>query len=243
MTRQPGALPSALVLTTVVFVPTPPLLVPELAGAAAAATQQLRDACLQAVRVLAEQPCSWTAIAANAADMHLGPDTVGSWRSFGAHVPVAFSPEGLDRTGTELPLPALIAAWLRGRAARDATIQMHLYADGTSPARCRELGRELPDGPCAGLLVLGDGCTTLSEKAPGAFDVRAAGLQNRIDQALATADTRTLSRLDPQRCADLGVSGRVPWQIAAAVGGDWQGHSMYAGAPYGVGYQVAVWQR
>ncbi len=243
MTRLPGALPSALVLTTVVFVPTPPLLVPELAGAAAAAaTQLLRDGCLQAVRVLAEQPCSWTAIAANVADTHLGPDTAGSSRSFGAHVPVAFSPKGLDRTGTELPLPALIAAWLRGHAARDATIQMDLYAYDTSPERCRELGRELADGPRQGLLVLGDGCTTLSAKAPGAFDERAAGLQSRIDQALANADTRTLGRLDAQLCADLGVSGRVPWQIAAAVGGDWQGRSVYAGAPYGVGYQVAVWQ-
>ncbi|MEO9223163.1 MAG: hypothetical protein ABI251_15605 [Mycobacteriaceae bacterium] len=230
-------------LTTVVFVPTPPLLVPELAGAAAAATQQLRDACLQAIGVLAEQTRSWIAIAANAADTHLGPDTAGTWQPFGARVPVAFSPTGLGRTGAELPLPALIAAWLRGRAARDATIQMDLYADDTPPARCRELGRELDNGVFHGLLVLGDGCTTLSEKAPGAFDERAAGLQNRIDRALATADTRAIGELDAQRCVELGVSGRVPWQIAAAVGGEWQGRSMYAGAPYGVGYQVAVWQR
>ena len=229
-------------LTAVVFVPTPPLLVPELAGAAAAATQHLRDGCLQAVRVLAEQPCSWTAIAANVVDTHLGSDTAGSWQSFGVPVPVAFTPQGLGRTGAELPLPALIAGWLRGRAAGDATIQMDLYAYDTSPTRCRELGRELAEGPRQGLLVLGDGCTTLSAKAPGAFDERAAGLQHRIDQALAEADLGALGRLDPQLCAELGVSGRVPWQIAAAAGDEWRGHSVYAGAPYGVGYQVAVWQ-
>jgi hypothetical protein len=45
--------------------------------------------------------------------------------------------------------------------------------------------------------------------------------------------------------AELGSGGRVPWQVLAGVGGAdaWRSKLLYSGAPLGVGYHVAVWER
>lgn len=235
-------------LTAVTFVPTPPLLVPELANGASAQTRDLREACLSVVQLLAATSRSWTAIGVGAVDRQLDPSDYGSWRSFGVDVAVSLAPMPADRAHpvpAELPLPALIAGWLRQQVAPDADVHVQLYARDTTPSHCLEVGRQLGADPQShALLVLGDGCTTLTEKAPGAFDARAGALQNRIDDALATADVAALAALDPELCEQLGVSGRVAWQVAAgAAGTGWRGQSWYAGAPFGVGYQVAAWQR
>ncbi|MDQ2723409.1 MAG: hypothetical protein M3Y19_08935 [Actinomycetota bacterium] len=230
-------------LTAVVFLPTPPLLIPQLAGRGATATQELRDACLRAVGPLAELRGAWTAIGTDDDGLQLGPTASGSWQPYGADVQVALGPDAAEPA--ELPLPALVAGWLRGCAAPTASIRMQLYRGDTTPEGCVALGHALADDPRPqALLVLGDGCTTLTEKAPGAYDGRAAAMQEQIDHALSTVDRSAVAGLDPQLCRELGVSGRVPWQIAAAaVGAGWHGESLHSSAPYGVGYQVAVWRR
>jgi len=233
------------VLTAVAFVPTPPLLVPELAGASAPDTEELRQACLHAVQLLAQVSRTWMAIGTHSSERTLGPRTRGSWRAFGADVTVSLGPDAVTRPEPELPLPGLVAGWLRGQVDPEAALRLRLYSACTSPDRCRQLGRALAeDSGAQALLVLGDGCTTLTEKAPGAWDERGAAVQRQIDQALSTVDSATLGALDAQLSAELGVSGRVPWQVAAhAVGEGWRGRSLYRGAPFGVGYHVAIWQR
>lgn len=232
-------------LTAVAFVPTPPLLVPELAGRAAEQTAELRSACLAAVRGLAEVSDVWLAIGADATDLTLGPNASGSWKAFGADVEVSLGPDAGATRNRELPLAALVAGWLRGQVAPEAMMSMRLYSEGTSAAQCAALGRGLAEDPeVSALLVLGDGCTTLTDKAPGAFDPRAADLQQTIDHGLSTADAAAVFRLDAGLCDALGVGGRVPWQVAAAAAGaGWRARSLYGGAPYGVGYQVAMWVR
>ncbi|MGZ4524752.1 MAG: hypothetical protein ACXVXZ_00205 [Mycobacteriaceae bacterium] len=239
------ALPSAHVLTAVVFVPTPPLLVPELVGCAAEQTQALRDACLSAVGTLAEVSNSWVAIGAHGTDLELGPDARGSWSSFGADVAVSLGPNAHTAVDPALPLPALVAGWLRAEVAPQAAIRLRLYARDTPRARCVELGRLLGADPeNHALLVLGDGCTTLTAKAPGALDERAATVQDEIDHGLSTVDRSAIMGLDATLCSELGVSGRVPWQVAvSAVGDGWRARSLYCGAQFGVGYQVATWVR
>ncbi|WP_127782426.1 hypothetical protein [Rhodococcus sp. X156] len=242
-------------LTAVVLVPVPPLLVPELAGGAAAETDDLRTACLRATRVLTDLASPWTSVGVHDTSCRLGPPTTGSWHGYGADVTVALG-AGTETSSTELPgdlpLPALVAGWLRGQVAAEASVDVRLTAADASPQECAEQGRALAaelaqDPRPQGLLVLGDGCTTLTEKAPGALDERAAALQAELDHALATADCGALAALDAQLCAELGASGRVPWQVAAAAaaaaGDGWRTETLYRGAPYGVGYQVATWQR
>ena len=219
------------------------MLIPQLAGRAAAATQELRDACLRAVGSLAEVGGPWMAIGTHDDELQLGPTASGSWQPYGADVQVALGPDAANPAA--LPLPALVAGWLRGCAAPAASIRMQLYRGDTTPEGCVQHGHALADDPSPqALLVLGDGCTTLTEKAPGAYDARAAAVQEQIDRALSTVDRAALGGLDPQLCRELGVSGRVPWQVAAAaVGAGWHGESLHHSAPYGVGYQVAVWRR
>ena len=52
------------VICRVAVVPTPPLLVPELAAGAAEETAPVRDACLAAVRAVASECGKWIAVGA-----------------------------------------------------------------------------------------------------------------------------------------------------------------------------------
>jgi hypothetical protein len=96
-------------------------------------------------------------------------------------------------------------------------------------------------------MVLGDGTTRRTERAPGAFDPRAEPLDGAVEAALAAGDPDRLLDLDPAMAAALGVGGRVAWQVLAgawkvlAAGRSAQGRVDYAGAPFGVGYVVARW--
>ncbi len=240
-----------------VVVPQPPLLVPELAAGAAAETAPLRDSCEQAVRRLAAAASTWVAIGADAGGRRsASPDTVGSLRGFGVDLPVALGPggeTGQDR-GVEpgLPLPLLVAGWLRGRVGCAVRVRGELVPPDLGREACRELGARLAGELAAadeptGVLVLGDGAATHTERAPGHFDPRAAGFDAVVAAALAGADTEALLALDADLAEALLAAGRAPWQVlaglAAATGDGWRGELLYSDAPYGVAYHVAVWTR
>jgi hypothetical protein len=181
------------------------------------------------------------------------PHTVGSLRGYGVDVAVALGP-GADDTDADprLPLPLLVAGWLRGRVGGGIRLRGELVAPDLGPTACRELGARLA-GELAGvaepigLLVLGDGAATHTEKAPGYLDPRAAVFDAAVADALADADRAALLALDPDLAATLLAAGRAPWQVLAGVadatGDHWRGELLYSDAPYGVGYHVAVWTR
>src|SRR5262249_49550701 len=122
---------------------------------------------------------------------------------------------------------------------------------------CRRVGGELaararwrPDG--IGLLVVGDGATTHTEKAPGYLDRRAAPFDAAVAEALANADPAGLLALDARLATELNAIGRAAWQVLAgaalacadaADGRAWRGELTYSQAPYGVAYHVALWRR
>jgi hypothetical protein len=87
------------------------------------------------------------------------------------------------------------------------------------------------------LLVVADGTTKRTEKAPGHFDPRAEGYDRAVEQSLAAG------RFDVPAVEDLGVAGLPAWELAGRLPGPWRGRVGYAGAPYGVGYLVATWLR
>ncbi len=233
-------------LTTVAFVPTTPLLVPQLAGDARSETAPLRAAVSAAVAELGDR---WSALGADTDDGWCGPESAGSFRGFGADVGVRLAPGTGGAPDPALPLAALVAGWLRGACAPQTSVRTELVARDASADRCAQLATTLrarwADDPVpSGLLVLGDGCTTLTSAAPGSFDARAPRLQDDLDAALGAADTAALAGLDPALCTELGVGARVAWQVAAAaVGAGWHGRLRHRSAPYGVGYTVAVWRR
>ena len=106
------------------------------------------------------------------------------------------------------------------------------------------LGARLAAGPDpVGLLVVGDGAATHTEKAPGHLDERAGPFDAAVADALRAADPAALAALDPVLAAQLWAAGRAPWQVlaGATTGTAWSGELLYSAAPFGVGYHVAVW--
>lgn len=235
-------------LSAVAFVPSPPLLVPELMGAASDEVTELRDAALGVVRDLADRSDVLLAVGV---DTHAGllRSVVGTYAGWGADVVVRTAPDAAGPPDPALPLAASTVGWLRERAAPESAVDVMLVAVDADAGQCasvaRDIGDRLSGSDRVGLLVVADGATTLTAGAPGAFDDRAEGVQQRVDDALAAVDTAALRSLDPALCGELGVSGRAAWQVAAAVadasGRRFTGRTWYRAAPYGVGYTVGTW--
>ena len=236
-------------IVRVAVVPHPPLLVPELAAGAAVETTSLRDACLVAAGALAQQSPRWVAVAA--VDPAAATGTAGSFVGYGVDVDVGLCPKATAADRVELPLPLLIAGWLRGQVgAAHVSVAVWPVPPGSSTAQCRRIGTELAqrlrrDGDPVGLLVLGDGAATHTLRAPGYLDSRAHRLDGAVADALAAANLTALLDLDVALAGELLVAGREAWQVAAAaaqaLAPAYRGELLYSAAPYGVAYHVALW--
>ncbi|WP_307826083.1 hypothetical protein [Micromonospora humida] len=253
--------------------PHPPLIVPELAGAAAPELAELRDACAAAVAALyAAGADTVVLVGAGERTTELALPRRGSFAPWGLPLTVGLATAGVEpvppSAGVEpvppsaddepvspsaddegLPLSLLVGAWLVDRTAPPTPTAWRLVSVASDePAdRCATLGAGLRvDGPWA-LLVLGDGSACHGPKAPGYDDPRAGAYDEGVARALADADADALLGLDRGLSARLGVAGRPAWQVLAgavrAAGGDWHGELRHHGVPYGVGYLVASWTR
>lgn len=225
-------------LTALAIVPSAPLLVPELAGTAAAELADLSAAVRAAAGVL---PARWLAVGVGAVEQRIGPSAAGTFAGYGVDVPVTLSPT----TGppTELPLCALVAGWLRGQVSPRAEVETRCVAaaldNGTAVRQGRTLRAELDaDSADTGVLVVADGCHTLTPSAPGGYDPESPAIQTALDDALATGDAAALAGLPA------AVVGRAAFAVLAGLAGSGPSASceLYRGAPYGVGYFVGVWQ-
>ncbi|MFD6860703.1 hypothetical protein ACFWCF_25620 [Rhodococcus sp. NPDC060090] len=239
------------VLIAAVFVPSPPLLVPELVGLAASETDDLRHAVLDAARRIGDAD-EWIVVGAEAGAADVPSDAVGTFRGFGADVRVALAPASGATTGIPdagMPLTALIAGWLRERTATGARADVHVLAHDTDPAECAQLGKTLrarldADATRRGLLVVADGAATLTAKAPGAFDERSAAVEESLGAALAAGDPHGLAALDGRVCEEIALGGRAAWQVLAGAFTEPPSEATieYSAAPYGVGYHVGIWR-
>lgn len=225
------------VLTAIALTPSAPVLVPELAGAAAAEVAGIRSAATAAAAVL---PRRWVAVGVAAADRIIGTESRGTFAGYGADVVVSLSPDAADGV-VDLPLCALFAGWLRGQANPDARVQVRVYAADHDAASALEQGRLLRaeidavDEP-VGVLVVADGANTLIPSAPGGHDPAAQPVQDALDAALAVGDAAALAGLPD------GIVGRVAYQVLAGLCPQPSAASELAcGAPYGVGYFVGTW--
>lgn len=238
------------VINRIAVVPYPPLLIPELTVRAGAETEQLRSACLRAVSSLTDVTAEWVAVGADHSGPSVyGPDTAGTFAGFGVDVPVTFGSGRESAADPGLPLPALVAGWLRERAGAHQ-VTAHLLAVGATPEESRAFGARLERSSGAdpvGLLLLGDGTNRRDDRSPFPPDERAAAVDELIRAALATADPARLLELDADLAVELGVRGRSALQSLAGVvesaGGAWRGELLYSGTPFGVTYHVAVWSR
>lgn len=240
-------------LAAVVFVPSAPLLVPELAGPAASDTEPVRRAALDAVAG-ALGIDRWVAVgtADEATAGLVGEPLRGTFARFGVDVPVTIDSAITDVATTDplrrMSLSALIAGWIAERMSL-GPLSVCSVGSATPPAECVAVGTRLAarldeGSDAVGVLVVGDGSTALTDKAPGGGRRESAvALNDAIVAALGSADTDTLVALDPAKCDAEGVGGRVAWQVAAGLVGDRSVRAVpdFADAPFGVGYVVATW--
>jgi len=163
-------------------------------------------------------------------------------------VPAALGPSAAATIGHALAAAGQRAASAdSGSPAGDRGGQAHGSADRARPAAR------------VGLLVMGDLSACRTDRAPGGFRPEAAAFDASISEAFRSATPHRLLDLDPTRAATLLVSGRVPLQVLAGAfeqrdptgeagpgrvldqtRPELRGRVLYEGAPYGVGYLVAI---
>ncbi|WIM88411.1 hypothetical protein PT015_02585 [Candidatus Mycobacterium wuenschmannii] len=226
-------------LSAIAIVPSAPVLVPELAGAAAYEVAELRAAMIAAAATL---PPRWIVVGVGAADVTFGSGSVGTFAGFGVDVPVSLSPRATGDP-TPMPLCALLAGWLRAQAQPDAHAEVRVCADRHDSRAAVEIGHRLraeidAAGEPTGVLIVADGANTLTPPAPGGYQPTDVDVQNALDEALASGDVSALAPLPPQ------VTGRVAFGVLAGLTepAPRSAKELYRAAPYGVGYVAGVWQ-
>lgn len=233
--------------------PSAPVLVPDVCGAGVPEVTDVRNAVLRAVADVSTSAdaSSWVVVGSDD-----GGRTVsdrcgrGSFIGFGVDVGVSLSDECTDDTfaDPEWPTSMLVAGWLRSAAGLPLLhpVLVPATATGAQIDECAAALRVRADGggPVR-ILVVADGATSLSQRAPGGGDEPAAHrLQDRIDAAIESGDREGMRSLEPGECERWGVAGRPAWQVVAAA---FQSEPVtpslyYRGAPLGVGYTVATWR-
>ncbi|MBD8505409.1 hypothetical protein HT102_02755 [Hoyosella sp. G463] len=234
-------------LAAAAVAPGPPLLVPELAGAAASETAGMRAAVLSMAAGLAGLAQHWIILGTDGAGGEFGPAAAGTFGGYGREIVVTLGQPGAE-PDPMLPLPVLIGGWIRGQAAPDATCEARIVNAGLAAVEALAWGRALraeldADPRAIGVLLVADGSIRLTEKAPGALDPRAVEWEDRLAAALDTGDQQFLAALDAQACQAMGVADRAAWTVLAGLFPDGPARvtDRHDSAPYGVGYHVGIW--
>jgi hypothetical protein len=234
------------VISGVAFCPQPPLLVPAVAGGAAAELDDLRVACRAAISQIASAP-TLVLLGTGPASRSLPASARGTLRAFGVPLDVPLGPDGASSDDSQLPPALTVGAWLIRDAlgVRERVCAFSIGADFAGSAAEHEL-RELATNTHIALIVLGDGSARRSTTAPGYLDKRAAGFDATVASALSAGDVCALGALDADLGEQLLVAGVPAWHASAALlkavdAGPFEGTLSYDAAPYGVSYFVAVW--
>jgi len=231
------------VLVAAAFCPCPPLIHPEVASGAAPELDDLRTACLDAVRAVAVEQNPDLVVVVGPDD-RTGPyprGSRGSLRPFGVDVVL-----GRGDGDAVLPPALSLGAWLCDEAGVTADVHAFGVAHDDEAARGASVGAGLADrAPRVALVVMGDGSARRDLKAPGGLDDRAEAFDRDVVQALASVDVDALAAMEPTTALALMSTGRAAWQAAAAAAASsniaWSGTVLHESTPYGVGYLVATW--
>jgi hypothetical protein len=209
-------------LVAAAVVPTPPLLVPEIAGGSARADQELRSACHDAIdRVLRYRPERIVVV---------GPaPTTGwaegswDWRGFGVASPA-------EPASGRLPLALAIGAWLLEQVDRHAPRPrlFGISADAT-PSECAQAGADLVRDEDTALIVCGDGSASRDVVAPGYLDPDAHAWDDDAIAALEEGHAKSLLSLDATLARRILAAGRPAWQVLAGVRGHRHGRQTVSG--------------
>jgi len=231
-------------ISGVVVVPSPPLLVRELTGRSVV-LPEFREACAVAVGRLVAAGAAADVVAVVGA----GPQTA-AWNpedrlGVAAWGPMLRTGDGRLAPGKPgLPLALGIGAGLLDEAGYRGPRVLQAIDEAAPAQDCLAVGASLAElAPRVALLVVGDGSARCTPAAPGAFDERAEAFNARAETSFRDGDMAALAALDAGLAAELMATGRAAWQVlAGAVGASRPvpGDVLYADAPFGVFYLVAV---
>lgn len=249
--RRDSQLAGVLMLVAAAVLPHPPLLVPAVGSGAASELDDVRAACMDALRsVLTPAPDRVVVVGTGADDRSFELPVWGRLDGYGLLDEVSWPPSkqsaGYCADLGGLPLSLTMAAWLMGQLDFPANIQFRSVRPTMSVAEAEGSSAVIASSvEKVSLVVMGDGSSTLTEKSPGYVVPGAKEWNSAVAKALATADRDALLALTAQDAAEFGAAGLVPWWVlaGAARDGPWHGELLVDVAPYGVGYLVATWRR
>jgi hypothetical protein len=228
-------------ISRAVVCPSPPLLAAGLTGRAAVAADLAR-ACADAVARLLDggpdtgRPDTVAVVAGGPATRTWDPGSRLDLAAYGPGLPPGSSASA-GKPRASLPLGLGIGAMLLDEAGYTGARLLQAVAADAPVRECLDLGAALAS---TALLVVGDGTARRTPKAPGHFDERAAGFDAAAERALRSGDLAALAGLDPLLAGELMATGRAAWQVLAGALPSAQGEVLYADAPFGVFYLVAV---
>jgi hypothetical protein len=208
--------------------PHPPLLVPELAGAAAVELDPLRAACHKALSTVLDTADMIVVVGDGPVWGVPEPAAAGSFQPYGADVEVTLPavvaldlpglppPARLGHLSLSLAVAAHLLAALDPPPARLAAVTVPgSLGPGAAAAIGRALTAAAQEFGATGVVAMADLSACRTEPAPGAFREEAAGFDASIAEAFRSGDPARLLDLDPAEAADLLVAGRVPLQALA----------------------------
>ena len=231
------------VIAGAAFCPHPPVLVPDLAGAARTDLDAIRAACTVAITRVAASGARPVLVGSAPKSAVHSPLARGSLAGFGVPVEVPLGSPGCGG-GLELPLSLTVGAWLV-REALGPTSGARGFSVGPGFAATRAASDLLQlalDEPIA-LVVMGDGSACRTVKAPGYLDDRAEPFDAMIREAVAHGRADVLAELDLDLAAQLLAAGAPAWQAAGRLldGPSYDAELLAFADPYGVAYPVAAW--
>jgi hypothetical protein len=232
------------VILAAAFCPHPPVLVPDVVGAAAPELEDLRSAALAAITAAHDSSTALVLIGSGPVSLAHSPLARGSFAGYGVPGDVHLGNPSCGGA-QELPLSLTVGAWLV-REALDPRTNARGFSVGPDFAGSHAAVEllALAQETDLALIVLGDGSARRSPQAPGYLDDRAAGFDAAVAAALGSGDPDSLARIDADLGQELLAAGVPAWHAAADVlTGRYAAQVTYDDAPYGVGYFVAQWAR
>lgn len=227
--------------------PHPPLLVPELAGAAAPELDPLRAACQEALSTVVAAADLTILIGDGPVWAIPAPAAPGSFQPYGADIDVTLPTlADLDLPGlppparlTDLPLSLAVAAQLLNDLdPPPARLFAATVPRSLGPRAAATIGQTLAGAARFGLVVMADLSACRSDRAPGGFRPEAANFDAWVADAFRTGTPQSLLALDPIESTNLLVAGRVPLQVLAGAfdpGGSVRGQALDEGQRVGRG--------
>lgn len=215
--------------TPVLLVPGAPVVVPELAGSAAAESTQAVARAVEMVRTAARDASAVRVWGTDRPGRRLA-DGRATLRRWGVAVPVGDA-RVAELPDASVPDPALLGWWFLDRAGVDLPRSfVGLRGDAA-----------VPPVPERGdlVVVVADGPASLTPRAPVPEDPRGVELDDRL--ATWVRSGGALPDPDAGTADEVGWWSRPAWRALAGLTGGRPAADAVSWAPFGVGYHAGRW--